>query len=192
MTARVHRGAIATCLFVAAVICWPHSAGAQYGSVLVNDVRKVGRVGPYYLTAGITYTFETRDLAGGAPDTVIHLWDDYNETQVDWDDDGGVGVASKIVYTPTTSGHFTLFVRGYRGTTHGTCDVFKDGVKVWEDMVFGGTLVEKSSLVQPNDTVHTVLVAGGLNDTGISPTVRILNSVAQSWQARERWGISMS
>jgi hypothetical protein len=165
---------------LAFVACWPLSARAQYGSVGVNDVRKVARVGPTYLTAGITYTFETKDLAGSAPDTVIHLWDDMNDVQVAWDDDGGVGVASKIVYTPTISGYFTLFLRGYQGTTHGTCDLYQNGVRIWDDMVFGGTLVEKSQLVQPTDTVHTALVPGGLEDTVLygldgSRNIRVIN-----------------
>ena len=50
--------------------------------------------------AGATYEIETSALIGGS-DTVLELWRGCASPKLDEDDDGGVGLASKITYTAT-------------------------------------------------------------------------------------------
>ncbi len=62
---------------------------------------------------GYIYTFET---AVSGTDTVMALYDS-EMTQIDLDDDGGVGYASEIEYLFTTSGTFYLNITPYNNVT---------------------------------------------------------------------------
>lgn len=63
------------------------------------------------LQAGQHYRFETTRLGGGA-DTVITLYDGCG-AEITTDDDGGLGLASRIDFTPTTTGTYTLQMRQF-------------------------------------------------------------------------------
>lgn len=62
-------------------------------------------------TANATYVIETSNL-GSASDTLLHLVDT-NGTELVIDDDGGVGVASRIEWTAPSSGTYYARVRHY-------------------------------------------------------------------------------
>jgi hypothetical protein len=77
---------------------------------------------------GQTYTFETSNLIGGA-DTVIQLYDDCGSMLAS-DDDGGSGVASKIVWTASSTGYLDLRITEYNND-------YQDG-KGYDVRVTGG------------------------------------------------------
>jgi len=57
-------------------------------------------------TAGTQYTIKTLNLGANA-DTVLELYDDPTGSYIEWDDDGGGGLASRIVWTcPTTAYYY--------------------------------------------------------------------------------------
>ncbi len=66
---------------------------------------------------GATYEIETSNLFGGS-DTVLELWSDCTPPQLDEDDDGGTGLASKIAYTATVNDEQTgldVLIRDFSG-----------------------------------------------------------------------------
>jgi len=61
-------------------------------------------------TIGVNHTIETYDL-GWSCDTTLSLYDSDGGTLIDYDDDGGSGLASKIEFTPNSTGPFYVQVR---------------------------------------------------------------------------------
>ena len=57
--------------------------------------------------SGVEYTLETSNL-GSDCDTFVILWDTDGLTFLAIDDDGGVGVASRIVWTAPASGTYYI------------------------------------------------------------------------------------
>lgn len=95
-----------------------------------------------YLTAGVQYIFETRDLRAPwfqTPDTYMYLV--RGNTIVARNDDYN-GYASLIAYSPTVSGYYLLLIRAYSKYNGGTCDVYQSTggrlAKIDNDVVFGG------------------------------------------------------
>ena len=69
--------------------------------------------------AGREYTIETTNL-GSACDTYIYLYDTDGVTEIDHDDDGGIGAASKIVWKCYyLSGDYYIRVRHFNSTSSG-------------------------------------------------------------------------
>jgi hypothetical protein len=62
---------------------------------------------------GVEYTIETGDLEGDC-DTVIYLYDE-DGIELDYDDDGGDGYASRIVWTAPSSGTYYVLIEEYQG-----------------------------------------------------------------------------
>jgi len=99
-----------------------------------------------YLTAGVQYVWETRDLR--AP--ISHHCDTYmylvrGNTIVAKNDDYN-GLASLIAYVPTVSGVYSLIIRAYSKYTSGTCDVYQSvgggsPSRIDNDVNFGGYTV---------------------------------------------------
>ncbi|MDI7277265.1 MAG: PA14 domain-containing protein, partial [Anaerolineae bacterium] len=69
-------------------------------------------------TAGRVYTVTTLNL-GAQCDTVIHLLDQDGATQIIQDDDGGGGLASRIVWTANWSGYYFVKARHYSSSAYG-------------------------------------------------------------------------
>lgn len=65
---------------------------------------------------GITYTIRTTNL-GPYADTVLRLYRDDCITQIAWDDDGGSGLGSQIVWLADTSGWVYVKVEPFGGDT---------------------------------------------------------------------------
>ena len=102
------------------------SGGAGTGTINYTGDRDVFAVN---LTAGQTYHFEMQ----GSPSSNGTLADSYlrvmtsvlgTGTVVAADDDGGVGLDSRVVFTPTTSGTYYLQAGGYGDAYTGTYRVF--------------------------------------------------------------------
>lgn len=106
---------------------------------LVNHPIYVRR---FYLLTGYTYSWEVTNLQstyGSSPDTVMRLlrqtssagtlYENYEEIQVN--DDGGIGAASKISsFTPTYNGWYTIIIHSYNSYRYGTFDLKFNGVLV--------------------------------------------------------------
>jgi len=69
-------------------------------------------------TSRTQYTIETSNLASGS-DTRIYLYDRDGTTEIDRDDDGGAGRASKITWTCPRSGTYYVMIRHFRSSAHG-------------------------------------------------------------------------
>jgi len=67
---------------------------------------------------GCEYTIETLNL-GSESDTVITLYDQNCSTLIDEDDDGGSGLASRIVWTAPSSGIYFVRIRHYSSSRSG-------------------------------------------------------------------------
>jgi hypothetical protein len=96
------------------------------------------------LDAGTTYTIETANITG---DTVIHLLQsnpsgdaDHKWIQVAANDDF-IGFASRVVFTPTTTGTYRVLVRSYSTTTTGVADVRINGTTVLTQNPFGSNVL---------------------------------------------------
>ena len=81
---------------------------------------------------GYKYTIETFDLEGEC-DTVIALYRDCNSSRISQDDDGGVGRASKIVWSCTSSGTYYVKMRDYSSSKGGPNVKYK--VKITKERV---------------------------------------------------------
>lgn len=77
----------------------------------------------FYANAGQTVTIETFALEGGC-DTYMLLYDDTQDL-LDYDDDGGSGYASKIVYTIPSSDFYYIQVRDYSSSRGGSSVKYK-------------------------------------------------------------------
>ncbi|PZQ47772.1 MAG: hypothetical protein DI556_16285 [Rhodovulum sulfidophilum] len=87
-----------------------------------STISAVGEVDNYYvyLTSGRTYYFELEGSATGQgtlADPVMSLRPYPYTTVVATDDDGGVGLNSRIAYTATSTGWFGLDMRGFGSNT---------------------------------------------------------------------------
>lgn len=89
------------------------------------------------VVAGHTYTLETK--LAGLYDSVLVLYGGDGKTKLTQDDDGGVGYASKIVWTATTSETLFAQVRGWAPTDLGSYTL----------TVSGGPIGEAPPLEQP-------------------------------------------
>ncbi|MBN1410985.1 MAG: hypothetical protein JW969_09070 [Spirochaetales bacterium] len=73
-----------------------------------------------------TVTLETMNTTG---DTYMYLWSNTECRQVARNDDGGVGLCSKITAS-LRPGSYIVFVRSYSSNAAANCDLYKNGVKV--------------------------------------------------------------
>jgi hypothetical protein len=74
---------------------------------------------------GVSYRIETFNLGWGM-DTYMHLYDTDGTTELAFDDDGGTGVASLIVWTPPATGTYYVKVRPYSSYSTAYCDAYYD------------------------------------------------------------------
>lgn len=86
-------------------------------------------------------TLETKDSNG---DTYMYLWSITENRQVAKNDDGGAGYHSKITMT-LPEGSYKVFVRSYGSNASSTCDLYKNNIRVLNDVEFAGTKVNVSS-----------------------------------------------
>ena len=68
--------------------------------------------------AGLDYDIET--TLGSLPDTTLTLFDTDGVSQLEFDDDGGLGLASRITWTPPGSGTYYLQVSAFSAAQTGT------------------------------------------------------------------------
>ncbi|MFP2906912.1 hypothetical protein ACLESD_18080 [Pyxidicoccus sp. 3LFB2] len=98
-----------------------------------------------YLDAGQSYTFETRDLAGAAPDTVLHVLRDRSGwSQVAVSDDCAGSTRSCVTFTAPDSGYYRVWVRAYAEGRGGTASVYRNGTLLLSSQPFGGVPVSFS------------------------------------------------
>ena len=88
-----------------------------------GEIEVSGEVDAYSFTAfaGVTYVIET--TLGGLPDTTLTLYGTDGDTLIAFDDDGGNGLASRIVWTPSADGVYFLEVAAYAGYQSGAYQV---------------------------------------------------------------------
>jgi len=96
------------------------------------------------------HTIETKDLYDGwssTPDTYLFVFKEYSGSWqlVAEDDDGGVGYASKVTNICTSGENLRILVVAYTTNRQGTCDLYIDGNKVIDDMMFGASWFYVSS-----------------------------------------------
>jgi len=90
----------------------------------------------------------------------------HSNEEVAVDDDGGVGVASKIVYTPAQTGTYMVLVHGYDTDDFGSAELWLGGSLWISNINFGGVrydgvLSDSWCDMDPGDSVHTVYEPGG-------------------------------
>jgi hypothetical protein len=123
------------------------------------------------LTANSTYIFETANLvsanAGFNADTVLHV-QDFNGNFIAGNDDYN-GLASRVVYTPTTSQNVRIIVRPYSDNNAGTgtFNVWQDGNLLSSFSIrFAGSTMDLSVLGMVAGTdIMTVEQFDGPRDT---------------------------
>jgi len=69
-------------------------------------------------TSDISYIIETSDL-GNESDTYLYLYDTDGTTEIEHDDDSGIGLASKIVWNCSISGTYYIMVRHWSSSAFG-------------------------------------------------------------------------
>lgn len=95
-----------------------------------------------YLDAGQTYTFETRDLTGTSPDTVLHVLRDRSGwSQVAVSDDCAGTTRSCVTFTAPDSGYYRVWVRAYADGRGGTASLYRNGTLLLSNQPFGGVPV---------------------------------------------------
>ena len=72
----------------------------------------------FHATAGAQYTIETSNL-GSSSDTYMYLYDHNGTTILAQNDDGGEGLASRIVWTAPEGGTYFVRVRHYDSSRYG-------------------------------------------------------------------------
>ena len=118
----------------------------------------------FTVAMGDSIIAETIDI-GGMSDTKLYLYDTDGVTQLAYDDDGGVGLKSKISYTFSTAGTFYLTVAPYN-TSH-------DGAYLMELRTVAGTGVV-DSWVYIQKALEAV--AAGVTRAGADGSVAVLGS----------------
>lgn len=153
------------------------------------------------LTAGTRVTFETRAVSNGG-DPVLHLLgpnasDNGAVVQVAKDDDSGLGLNARLSFTPTQTSTYRLLLRASGTEYAGTCEVWRDNVRILPQIAFGGAMREYKGL-RTSETLTTVplpngneyhaiyvLSAGGdvqRRHATIGPSARL--SVTSAWGTR--------
>jgi len=74
---------------------------------------------------GVLYRIETFNLGWGM-DTYLHLYDTDGITELAYDDDSGAGLASLIMWTPSTAGIYYVKARPYSSDSTAYCDAVYD------------------------------------------------------------------
>ena len=95
----------------------------------------------FYLSAGSTYTFETK---GSQADPIMFLFrsNPPYPTSYTWDDDdGGAGVNSKIRIRIPVSGYYCLFIRSFNKYSTGVCDFYFNNSLYASNCAVSGTYV---------------------------------------------------
>lgn len=98
------------------------NSAAEATPTLPAKTALIGRVDPagdrdylsFAASAGTSYRIATE---GSEFDTVLTVYDTDGTTQVAFDDDGGSGSTSLLVFTPTVSGTYFVAVAGYSSNT---------------------------------------------------------------------------
>jgi hypothetical protein len=73
------------------------------------------------VAAATIFTLETMDLGWGM-DTVLCLYDTDGVTELSCDDDGGLGLASRLRWTPVAPGTYYVRARPYSSSSTTYCD----------------------------------------------------------------------
>ncbi len=116
----------------------------------------------YHFTAGTTVTFETTN---NNCDPVMYLFHRFTDpSSHSWyNDDGGVGLNSKLTVTIPTSGHYILLLRAYGGSiaSAGVVDLYRNGQLVAPSAPVAGRYFYQYS---PKTGPLTHLTANALGD----------------------------
>jgi hypothetical protein len=118
-----------------------------------------------YLEAGKVYTYETNNLAGAAPDTVLHVLRDRGGwSQVVANDDcPGGGLRSCVSFVAPDTGTYFIWVRAYSDGRGGTANVFRNGTQLLTSQPFGGGVISQSW--SANDTFRVSGTTPAPNDS---------------------------
>jgi hypothetical protein len=91
-----------------------------------------------FLTSGIEYTIETKNLTSGG-DTVLHvLYNNGLSFQQIASNDDLTGLASKVVFSAPTTGFYKVWVRAFSNSSGGKADVVVNGLTELTQAPFGG------------------------------------------------------
>ncbi|WP_426735421.1 hypothetical protein [Myxococcus faecalis] len=129
-------GALRAVVLLAPMLAWagPHYvAPRDWGSFIWLST---------WLEAGQSYTFETRELSGSAPDTVLHVLRDRNGwSQVAVSDDCLGGTRSCVTFVAPDTGYYRVWVRAYADGRGGTASVYRNNERILTNQPFGGVPV---------------------------------------------------
>ncbi|MFP2929875.1 hypothetical protein ACLESO_32715 [Pyxidicoccus sp. 3LG] len=134
----------------------PHYVGSRdWGSFIWMSM---------HLDAGQSYTFETRDLVGAAPDTVLHVLRDRVGvwSQVAVNDDCAGTTRSCVTFTAPDSGYYRIWVRAYADGRGGTASLYRNGAPLVSNQPFGG--VPLSFTWNQKDTFRATSTTPGAGD----------------------------
>ncbi|RLG24467.1 hypothetical protein DRN77_02265, partial [Methanosarcinales archaeon] len=114
-------------------------------------------------TSDESYTIETSDL-GDQSDTYLYLYATDGTTEIDHDDDGGTGLASKIVWDCSISGTYYVMIRHCSSSAFGPETKYNISVTVNEAPTI--TFVPPTPANNSEVTVDYVFVKVTLNENG--------------------------
>ncbi|MCP3105270.1 hypothetical protein LZ198_41020 [Myxococcus sp. K15C18031901] len=150
------------CLFLVPALAWagPHYVSSRdWGSFIWMST---------YLEAGKSYTFETRELTGTTPDTVMHILRDRNGwSQVAMGDDCQGNTRSCVTFTAPDTGYYQVWVRAYAEGRGGTASVYRNDTLLLSNQPFGGVPLQfawnakdtfRASSTTPNGGDHLVFL----------------------------------
>ncbi|MBL8785640.1 MAG: hypothetical protein JNJ59_12100, partial [Deltaproteobacteria bacterium] len=122
-------------------------------------------------------TLDTTACTPSAADPVFHLLNATTFAQLAFDDDGGGGHNSRIVYTSPSAQTVLLFMRSYHTGSEGTCTVRKNGQELDPNMPVDGTHILPNEVTfTNNDHLRTQHVPGG----SVAPTLLKFSATAQT------------
>ena len=185
----------------------PDGSAAQASTLTVNgsaqthDFHVAGDVdwAKLIATSGTSYVIETLNL-GSSCDTYLYLYAGDGTTLLGQNDDGGGGYASRIIWTPTSSGVYYAKVRHYNSSAFGAGTNYdlrvRTGTAFLSDTSFSSRIDVSTKQARQGDEITLTVYAAGdataikANTTFKSAYLRLLD-VTPATSAGARAGVGV-
>ncbi|MEX1233005.1 MAG: pre-peptidase C-terminal domain-containing protein [Planctomycetaceae bacterium] len=167
----------------------PASTPISVGLIIDGNIESFGDQDWFSiaLTADNNYTFATALLT--LPDSVLTLYDINGTTIISTDDDGGIGLASLIEFTPTVDGTYFLKVTAFDTTQVGTYTLSVTEQAAPKLTVGNNVNVSAMPFNQAEVTIavntvnplNLIAASNTLDDTAANDVIWYSNDAGQTW-----------